>query len=101
MLTLFPSRGDGSGHGTESTERAARMTRQCTTCDRPSYHRGVTDFDLYELPDEYHALRSAIREIAEERIAPNAAEADETSQFPEASHEALRQTDCTAPQLPA
>jgi alkylation response protein AidB-like acyl-CoA dehydrogenase len=60
----------------------------------------VTDFDLYELPDEYHALRSTIREIAEERIAPNAAEADETSQFPEASYEALRQTDFHAPHIP-
>ncbi|HKE50162.1 MAG TPA: acyl-CoA dehydrogenase family protein [Actinomycetes bacterium] len=60
----------------------------------------MTDFDLYELPDEYHALRSAIREIAEERIAPNAAEADETSQFPEASYEALRQTDFHAPHIP-
>ena len=60
----------------------------------------MSDFDLYELPDEYHALRSTIREIADERIAPNAAEADETSQFPEASYEALRQTDFHAPHIP-
>ena len=60
----------------------------------------MTDFDLYELPDEYHALRSTIREIAEERIAPNAAEADEKSEFPTASYEALRQTDFHAPHIP-
>ena len=60
----------------------------------------MTDFDLYQLPDEYQTLRAAIREIAEERIAPNAAEADEKSEFPEASYEALRQTDFHAPHIP-
>ncbi|MCI0690258.1 MAG: acyl-CoA dehydrogenase family protein [Sporichthyaceae bacterium] len=60
----------------------------------------MTDFDLYQLPDEYQTLRETIREIAEKRIAPNAAEADETGQFPQASYQALRETDFHAPHIP-
>jgi alkylation response protein AidB-like acyl-CoA dehydrogenase len=44
----------------------------------------------FVLPDEYEELRASVRRLAEERIAPNAAAADETEQYPWASWEAWR-----------
>ena len=40
------------------------------------------DFDLYRLPEEHRMLRAAVRELADDRIAPRAAEIDETGEFP-------------------
>ena len=45
----------------------------------------------YELGEEYEELRASVRRLAEERIAPNAAAADEHEQYPWASWEAWRQ----------
>jgi len=57
-------------------------------------------FDLYELPEEHQALRAAVREVCTAKVAPNAAHADETGEFPKASYEALRASDFHAPHLP-
>ncbi|MGH2910554.1 MAG: acyl-CoA dehydrogenase family protein, partial [Solirubrobacteraceae bacterium] len=38
--------------------------------------------DLYTVPQEYLDFRNTIREIATERIAPRAAEIDETAEYP-------------------
>ena len=46
-------------------------------------------FDLYELPEEHRMLRAAVRELAEDRIAPRAAEIDETGEFPVDVYDAL------------
>ncbi|MEO6822810.1 MAG: acyl-CoA dehydrogenase family protein [Candidatus Nanopelagicales bacterium] len=43
---------------------------------------GDPSFDRYRLSEEHEALRSAIRNLATDKIAPRAAEIDETSQFP-------------------
>ncbi|MDQ6848693.1 MAG: acyl-CoA dehydrogenase [Actinomycetota bacterium] len=43
---------------------------------------GNPDFDQYQLSDEQRMLRQAVRELAEDKIAPRAAEIDETSEFP-------------------
>ncbi|MDQ6937234.1 MAG: acyl-CoA dehydrogenase [Actinomycetota bacterium] len=40
------------------------------------------DFEFYRLSDEHRMLRAAVRELADDRIAPRAAETDETAQFP-------------------
>jgi alkylation response protein AidB-like acyl-CoA dehydrogenase len=40
------------------------------------------DFDSYRLSDEHTMLRAAVRELAEDKIAPRAAEVDRTAQFP-------------------
>ncbi|GIU90601.1 MAG: putative acyl-CoA dehydrogenase FadE [Acidimicrobiia bacterium] len=45
---------------------------------------------MFDLTDEYEELRASVRRLAEERIAPNAATADEREQFPSASWEAWR-----------
>ena len=40
------------------------------------------DFDTYRLTDEHDMLRAAVRRLAEDRIAPRAAEIDQTGEFP-------------------
>ena len=47
-------------------------------------------FDVYQLPEEHEAIREAVREVCAGKVAPNAAEADETGEFPQASYDALR-----------
>ncbi|MDT4906073.1 MAG: hypothetical protein QOH52_4089 [Pseudonocardiales bacterium] len=53
---------------------------------RTSYYRGMgtadTPFDQYRLAEEQQMLRKAVRHLADDKIAPRAAEIDETAQFP-------------------
>lgn len=58
-------------------------------------------FDLYRLSDEHAAIREAVREVCTAKVAPNAAQADETGEFPQASYDALRASDFHAPHIPA
>ena len=60
----------------------------------------TADFDVYQLPEDHRAIRAAVREVCDARVAPNAAEADETSEFPKASYDALRASDFHAPHIP-
>jgi alkylation response protein AidB-like acyl-CoA dehydrogenase len=57
-------------------------------------------FDVYRLPEEHEAIREAVRAVCDAKVAPNAAEADETGDFPKASYEALRAADFHAPHIP-
>ncbi|GAB2481799.1 acyl-CoA dehydrogenase [Jatrophihabitans fulvus] len=50
---------------------------------------GNPDFDQYQLTDEQRMLRQAVRELADDRIAPRAAEIDETAEFPHDVNDAL------------
>ncbi len=43
---------------------------------------GNPQFDQYQLSEEQHHLRAAVRQLAEDKIAPRAAEIDETAEFP-------------------
>jgi alkylation response protein AidB-like acyl-CoA dehydrogenase len=43
---------------------------------------GYLDFDAYQLPEEHEAVRDAVREVCAAKVAPNAAEADETGRYP-------------------
>ncbi|MGC9667623.1 acyl-CoA dehydrogenase family protein [Planosporangium sp. 12N6] len=56
-------------------------------------------FDLFHLPDDYHDLRAAVRVVAENKIAPYAADVDERSRFPIEAYDALRATDFHAPHI--
>jgi alkylation response protein AidB-like acyl-CoA dehydrogenase len=47
------------------------------------------DYDLYQLPEEHRALREAVRALAEDKIAPRAAEIDATGEFPDDVYAAL------------
>jgi len=61
----------------------------------------VSEFrDLYRPTEEHEAFRAAVRELCEEKVAPNAAEADELAEFPKASFEALKAADFHAPHIP-
>src|SRR5215218_1032682 len=55
---------------------------------------------MYRPSEEHEAFRAAVRELCEEKVAPNAAEADELAQFPKASFEALVSADFQAPHIP-
>jgi alkylation response protein AidB-like acyl-CoA dehydrogenase len=43
---------------------------------------GTTEFDQYRLTDEQQMLRSAVRELADDKIAPRAAAVDQEATFP-------------------
>ncbi|HKS98763.1 MAG TPA: acyl-CoA dehydrogenase family protein [Rugosimonospora sp.] len=60
----------------------------------------MSKFDVYQLPDEHEAVREAVRAVCEAKVAPNAAAADEASEFPQASYDALRASDFHAPHIP-
>src|SRR5215813_2594813 len=60
----------------------------------------VSDFDVYQLSEEYATIRAAVREVCDAKVAPNAATADENGEFPQASYEALRASDFHAPHIP-
>ena len=59
------------------------------------------NFDLFRLSEDHEAIREAVREVCDARVAPHAAEADETAEFPKASYDALRASDFHAPHIPA
>ncbi|MDQ1486984.1 MAG: hypothetical protein QOJ62_2677 [Actinomycetota bacterium] len=59
-----------------------------------------TAFEAFRLPAEYVELRASVRALADARIAPRAAEIDETAEFPWDVHAALAQSGFNAPHLP-
>jgi alkylation response protein AidB-like acyl-CoA dehydrogenase len=50
---------------------------------------GNPDFDQYRLSDEQDMLRQAVRELADDKIAPRAADIDEDAEFPHDVYDAL------------
>src|SRR3954454_9742716 len=60
---------------------------------------GNSDFDLFKLSEDHEELREAVRAVAEDKIAPHAAEVDDTSSFPQAAYDALRAADFHAPHI--
>ncbi|MGB3761749.1 MAG: acyl-CoA dehydrogenase family protein [Ornithinimicrobium sp.] len=59
----------------------------------------MSDFDLFALSEDHEALREAVRDVCEDKIAPFAAAVDEESRFPREAYEALRATDFHAPHI--
>jgi alkylation response protein AidB-like acyl-CoA dehydrogenase len=57
-------------------------------------------FDTFVLPEEHLLLRKTVREVAEDKIAPRAAEIDETAEFPWDVHDALVAADLHAVHVP-
>ena len=45
-------------------------------------------FDVYALSEEHTALVAAVRDLVADKIAPHAAEVDDTAQFPQAAYDA-------------
>lgn len=58
-----------------------------------------TAFDLFKISEDHEALREAVRAVAEDKIAPHAAEVDAKSEFPQAALEALVASDFHAPHI--
>jgi alkylation response protein AidB-like acyl-CoA dehydrogenase len=61
---------------------------------------GNPDFDAFRLPEEHEALREMVRALADDKIAPRAAEIDETGEFPHDVYEALVAADLHAIHVP-
>jgi alkylation response protein AidB-like acyl-CoA dehydrogenase len=57
-------------------------------------------FDLYTLPEEHQLLRKTVREVADDKIAPRAAEIDEKAEFPWDVHDALVSAELHAVHVP-
>ncbi len=57
-------------------------------------------YDIYGLTEEHDLLRKSIRELAEDVIAPRAAEIDATAEFPTDVYAALKANDMTAIHVP-
>ena len=57
-------------------------------------------FDLYTLPEEHQLLRKTVRELADDKIAPRAAEIDEAAEFPWDVHDALVAAELHAVHVP-
>ncbi len=60
----------------------------------------MTVFDTYALSDEHLALRAAVRSLVADKVAPYAAEVDETATFPQAAYDALRSAELHAVHVP-
>lgn len=61
---------------------------------------GNPDFDLFRLSEDHEALREAVRNVAEGRIAPYAAAVDAEARYPQEAHDALVAADFFAPHIP-
>jgi len=57
------------------------------------------NFPFFTTSDDHEELRQAVRNVAEDKIAPHAAEVDETASFPQAAHDALVASDFHAPHI--
>jgi alkylation response protein AidB-like acyl-CoA dehydrogenase len=57
-------------------------------------------YGMYQVPEEHEAVRAAVRDVCEGKVAPNAASVDESGEFPRASYDALRAADFHAPHIP-
>jgi alkylation response protein AidB-like acyl-CoA dehydrogenase len=58
------------------------------------------DFPMFALSEEHRAIRQAVRDVCEAKVAPYAAEVDEDSRYPEEAAKALQQADFHAPHVP-
>jgi alkylation response protein AidB-like acyl-CoA dehydrogenase len=58
------------------------------------------EFPLFALSEEHRAIREAVRDLCEAKVAPYAAKVDEESRYPEEAAKALQQADFHAPHVP-
>jgi len=59
-----------------------------------------SDFTAYALSEEHEALRESVRQLAEDKIAPYAAEVDQQARFPHEAQDALVKADLHAVHIP-
>jgi alkylation response protein AidB-like acyl-CoA dehydrogenase len=61
----------------------------------------MSEYPMFALSEEQQAIREAVRAVCDAKVAPNAAEADETGEFPQAAYDALAGADFAAPHISA
>jgi alkylation response protein AidB-like acyl-CoA dehydrogenase len=61
---------------------------------------GEGTFPYFRLSEDHEAIRDAVRALATDKIAPYAAEVDDSAAFPTEAFDALRATDFHAPHIP-
>jgi alkylation response protein AidB-like acyl-CoA dehydrogenase len=59
----------------------------------------MSDFPMYALSEEHRAIREAVRAVCDAKVAPYAAEVDETGAFPQQAYDALVAADFAAPHI--
>ncbi len=57
------------------------------------------DYPMYALSEEHQAIREAVRAVCDAKVAPAAAEVDESAEFPQAAYDALASADFAAPHI--
>ena len=57
-------------------------------------------YTVYSLSEEHQLLRKVVRQLAQDKIAPRAAEIDEAAEYPWDVHEALKRADLLAIHVP-
>lgn len=57
------------------------------------------DSPMFALSEEHQAIREAVRAVCDAKVAPHAAEVDETGAFPQASFDALAAADFAVPHI--
>jgi alkylation response protein AidB-like acyl-CoA dehydrogenase len=60
----------------------------------------MSDFPLFALSEEHQAVREAVRDLCEAKVAPYAAAVDEEARYPREAAEALQSVDFHAPHVP-
>jgi len=58
------------------------------------------DFTAYSLSPEHEALRESVRQLADDKIAPYAAQVDQRAEFPQEAHDALVKAGLHAVHIP-
>jgi butyryl-CoA dehydrogenase/acyl-CoA dehydrogenase len=59
----------------------------------------MNDYPLCAPSEEHRAIREAVRAVCEAKVAPHAAEVDESGEFPQAAYDALVASDLAAPHI--
>ena len=59
----------------------------------------MSDYPMYALSEEHQAIREAVRAVCDAKVAPHAAEVDESGEFPQAAYDALAASDFAAPHI--
>jgi alkylation response protein AidB-like acyl-CoA dehydrogenase len=62
--------------------------------------KDMGDYPMFALSEEHQAIRAAVRDLCDAKVAPHAAEVDETGEFPKAAYDALTAADFHAPHIP-
>jgi alkylation response protein AidB-like acyl-CoA dehydrogenase len=57
------------------------------------------DYPLFALSEEHQAIRQAVRAVCDAKVAPHAAEVDESGAFPQQAYDALVAADFAAPHI--